>query len=246
MQRYTRLFIDFDGVICDSVAEAYYCSFLAYHQLPLGDDPLTADPAIRERFIQYRPFIRSGQHLVLLQRCIEDGVPLTCQDDFESQLAATTETQLAEWRKRLYAVREQLIAEAHDRFVGLSTLYPEVSRLLPSLCGMDKITILSTKRNDIIQMILRANNIHWPDERVISVNKQGKIDAIREYRAGGNDPVYFIDDHLPHILDAEQSRQSNIDCYLADWGYTLPEWRSDPRYQHVDTAGFAALVSTQS
>lgn len=241
MSEYKRLYIDFDGVICDSVYEAFACSYLAYHRL---DDIAAIDAEQREIFYRYRPFIRSGQHLMLLQHCITRGISLSTQGDFEAQLTLTGDEQLTEWRTALYAVRARLIDKQLTDYINLHTLYPHITTHLPALARNPSVHILSTKKSHLISLLLSNADISWPAERLLLSHQQSKIDIIRGERGGGasDERVAFIDDHLPHILAIDEGRKAGIDCYLADWGYVLPEWRDDSRYRHLDSSSVFELV----
>ena len=242
MAEYRYFYLDFDGVMCDSVKEAYFCSYLAYHRLSITSDPLAVDNKIIQQFYKYRPFIRSGQHLVFLQFCIARGILLRNHHDFERELSAVSSRQLREWRDLLYVVREKLTAHDMRRFLQLHALYPGIEELARTLSAVENVYILSTKREDIISLILGNRAIDWPVERIISVDTKGKIDAIQTHRGANHYSVFFVDDHLPHILNKRESIERNIDCYLADWGYTLPEWRRNNAYQHINSEHLLAYV----
>lgn len=245
MNTYKRLYIDFDGVICDSVYEAFVCSYLAYHNLDKISETEHATEQC-ELFYRYRPFIRSGQHLVLLQHCIAKRILLSTQDDFEAQLAATADTTLAKWREALYEVRAQLIAQQLTSYIELHTLYPCMIGHLPALALNKDVFILSTKKSHLISLLLSHAGISWSPERLLLSHKKAKIDIIRSaYRDGDavSTRVAFIDDHLPHILSIEEGQKEGVDCYLANWGYVVPEWRDNSRYRHLDSDSAAELVS---
>lgn len=249
MRDYDYLYLDFDGVICDSVLEAFYCSYLAYHAIPYTEDPSTyASDAncsygvAKDIFFQYRPFIRSGQHLMLLQHCINRDIALHTQQDFETQLQHISAEQLQTWRNQLYTIRERMHSNRFSTYIALNTLYPHVQKHVHALSTCANAYILSTKRTDMIAIVLQHNQITWPSERIFSVDKKGKITAIQERAHRRNTNIAFIDDHLPHILTIEQGAQYGIDCFLADWGYVLAEWKENNDYVHLNEEQFSPFV----
>src|SRR5689334_13249511 len=60
------LVLDFDGVICDGMAEFFESSWRAWAQL--GRDPLPAArrEELRSRFVAVRPVVESGWEMALL------------------------------------------------------------------------------------------------------------------------------------------------------------------------------------
>lgn len=241
MSSYARLYIDFDGVICDSVHEAFVSSYLAYHHLSDISVP-DQHPEQRALFYRYRPFIRSGQHFMLLQHCIAHSTPLSTQDDFEQQLSSTTEPQLLQWRAALYEVRGRLIERQLAEYINLHTFYPHLPPHLPALSLNPAVYILSTKKIRLISLLLASIDITWPRERMLLSHHTAKIDIIKHEHAEPAETAVFIDDHAPHILTIAQGRSAGIDCYLADWGYVLADWQQDSRYMHVDGDSLHKLI----
>ena len=240
MCAYTHLYIDFDGVICDSVQEAFVSSYAAYYDnLELARkvvaDTTASVNAIQDTFYQYRPFIRSGQHFMLLQHCIAHGIVLTSQSDFERELQATSAAQLAEWRRILYDMRALFIKEHVNEFLSIHHFYDHVYTHLMRLSKASQVIILSTKKEHLVSLLLSHAHIDWPSDRIVGAHTQSKIDIIKNRHLNTQEQVAFIDDHLPHTLSIAHGRKYGIDCYLADWGYMLPQWREDARYAHLNT-----------
>lgn len=240
--KYARLYIDFDGVICDSAYEAFVCSYLAYYHLHAIEDA-TAATEQQTLFQRYRPFIRSGQHFMLLQYCIENGILLSSQDDFERQLQSKTDQQLRQWRTVLYRTRATLIDQRLPDYLGFHTFYQHVRDVLQALSYNPRVFILSTKKEHLISLLLSGIGITWARERILMSHTHSKIHMVNDARRDHAERVAFIDDHLPHILSIEQGKERGIDCYLADWGYTLPDWRSDRAYAHLNAQSFVELVT---
>jgi beta-phosphoglucomutase-like phosphatase (HAD superfamily) len=80
----TALFLDFDGVLCDSVAECFVSSWLAYFDREGSKMPESVSLAQKDLFTRYRPFIRRGADYMLLQYAIENNIELVAQRDFDN------------------------------------------------------------------------------------------------------------------------------------------------------------------
>ena len=240
-----RVALDFDGVLCDSVHEAFFSTWIAYTRYHKGSSPTHIPLVYRDTFYSYRPFIRTGQHLMLLHHVIEKGSTLRSQDDFERELEAVSDHQLHQWRVWLYKVREEMRAEDYEHYLRLQPLYAPMRAILPRLSGVEGVIILSTKRADFITDILEYNDIQWDPAAVYSVNKESKIAALRRMRGGvgGDEPVIFIDDHRPHLLPRTESAAQGLRCLVATWGYVAHEWCVDQTYETINIEDVDSLLS---
>ena len=251
-----RLALDFDGVLCDSVHEAFYSTWIAYYRHQRSHLPHQITLKMRDTFYRYRPYIRTGQHLMLLQHIIWEGGELHNQDDFERALSVTPDAVLQQWREWLYQVREEIRAEDHAQQLRLQPLYPGMRELLIKLSSAAGVIILSTKRADFIAGILSHNHVPWDNQHILSVHKESKIEALQRLReesrkahrsthADSPQPlITFIDDHLPHLLSQEEAQAHGMRCLLATWGYVVPEWCRNQHYETIDLKGFRSLISS--
>ena len=60
----TLVFLDFDGVICDSALECLVSSWEAYFRDHGRDAPKAVPVDLKERFLALRPYVRSGEDSV--------------------------------------------------------------------------------------------------------------------------------------------------------------------------------------
>ena len=78
------VFLDFDGVICDSLPECYEVSLAAYYGIYLKttvpDD--TAVDTLKV-FRHFRPYIRRGGDYLFIQLAIHQGISLESQEDLD-------------------------------------------------------------------------------------------------------------------------------------------------------------------
>ena len=64
------LYLDFDGVVCDSERECFVSSWLTYRQLGGATGGEHISLRARRRFRQMRPLIRSGEDYVVIQQIL--------------------------------------------------------------------------------------------------------------------------------------------------------------------------------
>jgi len=214
-----RLYLDFDGVLCDSLEECFRSSWLARAGVPIGPDlppEPPADPAYRRRFDACRPFIRSGEdYLVVHEWAVEGRIPAD-QGEFDASLGAKGDEVLAGFKTKIYAVRERLLEDHHELWLSWNPLYPGMARALAAQVDNPEVWILSTKKAEFIAEILRYHGVAWPLDRIVYTGPRKKLDLIGEL--SGARPTVLIDDQIDHLDFHHPSCQS----FLALWGYISP------------------------
>jgi phosphoglycolate phosphatase-like HAD superfamily hydrolase len=213
------LFLDFDGVICDSLEECFRSSWLTGAGIPVSaalppDPPF--DAAYRARFDACRPFIRSGEDYLVVHEWAARGQVPANQAAFDATLAQKGPQELAHLKQRLYAVRDALLEKHHTRWLGWNPLYPGMAGALAAQASNPDVWILSTKKAEFIVEILNHHGVNWPLGRTIYTGTRRKLDIIAE-RVGSR-PSALIDDQVDHLDFAHPSCR----CALALWGYVAP------------------------
>ncbi len=211
------LFLDFDGVICDSVDECFVSSWLAYADYT-GKRRTSVSLENYVKFKSYRPLIRRGADYLLLQFCIDRDITLREQADFDAQEAAIGDEGMDTFHRLFYAARGGLLESDRDYWLGLHRIYPGIYDALVSVA--DSAWILTTKEVSFVREILQFNDLRWPSEKLICSGKERKLEIINGVLRDGEEAV-FVDDQIDHFSGCDNSR---ISCYLAAWGYVKPEW----------------------
>ncbi|MDE0023206.1 MAG: hypothetical protein OXP69_02215 [Spirochaetaceae bacterium] len=237
------LYLDFDGVVCDSERECFVSSWLTWRQL--GGAERRAGGANREehislharrRFRQMRPLIRSGEDYVVIQQILareqaeaDFHGPATVPA-FDAYRATLGSRCIGRYKVAMARTRGAFLARDKAHWLALNRLYPHMRRLLAA-GDLTNVRILSTKAAPLVCEILRAHRIPIPPGAVFHAasNPDGadarKLDMIGEHldRTPGAHAL-FVEDQLDHLLGNADRR---IATCLADWGYVLPEWFAD-------------------
>lgn len=106
------LFLDFDGVICDSLTECLVSSWLAYHAHYKKEQPVLVPLNLKKRFTALRPYVRFGGEYLLIQQLLEAEQIVGSQVDFDKVVAQAGETKMSLFKELLYKVRHELLEEA--------------------------------------------------------------------------------------------------------------------------------------
>ena len=229
------LYLDFDGVVCDSERECFVSSWLTFRKLAgAGGEHISLHA--RRRFRQMRPLIRSGEDYVVIQQILareqaEPGFhgPATLPA-FDAYRDALGSRCIGRYKSAMADTRSAFLARDRAHWLALNRLYPHMRRLLAA-GDLSNVRVLSTKAAPLVGEILRAHRIPIPASAVFHAasNPDGtdarKLDMIGEHldRTTGAHAL-FVEDQLDHLLGNADRR---ITTFLADWGYVLPEWFAD-------------------
>ncbi|MEL6939453.1 MAG: HAD family hydrolase [Cyanobacteria bacterium J06598_1] len=227
---------DFDGVICDGLIEYFQTAWKAYCQLfnpPSNQPPI----GLAERFYPLRPVIETGWEMPVLVEALVKG--------------ATDDQVIAEWPEmalpyletanltktqsvqRLDGVRDHWIQQDLSDWLALHRFYPGmIERLGELLAGEIPIYIVSTKEGRFIKALLGQSGLDFPTDRIFGKEvKRPKYETLRLLKQKhGVESIWFIEDRLPALKAvAEQPDLSEIQLFLADWGYNLEPDRETAR-----------------
>jgi phosphoglycolate phosphatase-like HAD superfamily hydrolase len=242
------LFLDFDGVICDSALECFVSSRLAYLEL-MGLAPETPEKVRelpeRERFYRLRPFIRSGEDYLVLQKLIAEGRTIADQEEFDGEIARAGASRMEEFATAFYRARERMLAENRNFWFGLNRLYSPLDQALRRVASNPAVYILSTKKPAFILEIFGSEGISWEPERILFPGKRSKAALIDDVLARtGAAAGIFVDDQFDHLQVASSDRR--IRPVLAAWGYVKPEWLERREIESMSLVEATALVRTYS
>ena len=203
------LFIDFDGVICDSVNEAYISSWRAYY----GENEKSADIAGKHLFCSCRPFIKTGSDFMILQDCAaKKNIPKS-QEDYNKLYLKYSEEEHKNNFEKFYKSRSFLLENYPDFWFLQNKLYDGIKGVLTELRSASAVFILSTKKSSFINEILKREKIEWPEERILSSVSGEKIPVIESLLKDG-DTAVLIEDQAEYF-----KKHPKISFVLAEWGY---------------------------
>ena len=225
-------FLDFDGVICDSIYECFVSSWIAYYKHLTKIIPSETYLKEIELFKEFRPYIRRGADYLLIHKIINQGKTIKNQNDFNILEKKEGDKTMDNFHDLFYLVRNELINSDKDYWLGLNLIYPKLKKYLLSISTLKTFYILSTKKAEFIHEILLSNNINWDINRIIYSGKDKKVDIINNIMLKLKiSNSYFIDDQIDHFLN---NPYDNIKCFLASWGYVKDSWLAQNKIPIVD------------
>jgi phosphoglycolate phosphatase-like HAD superfamily hydrolase len=168
------VFLDFDGVLCDSLPECLVSSWTAFYGFLRGGLPDRVPLTLRATFYELRPYVRSGEDYVLLQELVEAGTSVHSQQDFDAQLRRRGTTTMQEYRHVFYRARSELLRTDRGYWIGLNRIYPFLLPHLKTWTCSPCLHILSTKEASYILEILAARGVEIDAGRVLHCGAQEK------------------------------------------------------------------------
>jgi phosphoglycolate phosphatase-like HAD superfamily hydrolase len=230
------LTLDFDGVVCDGIAEMVESSWRALKELAPPAPNLTDE--LRSRFAALRPAIESGWEMVVLLGLLAERHP--SQDTMLRHGRAWVEARDAYVKAHgltpsaiagtFDAVRDRWIAEDEQGWLSRHRFYPGVADWLGRLVTEGQLVyILSTKSKQFLNALLAWQCACFPPDRVIgrAEPRRDKWDVLRELAArhGVAAPdVWFVEDRLATLLEMrEKAPDFPARLFFAEWGYVFAD-----------------------
>jgi phosphoglycolate phosphatase-like HAD superfamily hydrolase len=245
--------LDFDGVICDGMAEYWQSAWRTYTRVwqVVEQEPSSS---IADRFCELRPTIEIGWEMPVLIRALTLGIETpqiqATWQRIRDRVLADSRIGAIEISKQLDAVRDEWIKKDLEGWLRLHRFYPGVIDTLNHLPNRNiKPIIITTKEGRFVKQLLQKQGVNIPDEFIWGKEiKRSKADSLRQILAGGQSQprIFFVEDRLPTLTKiVSQSDLDSVQLYLADWGYNTPRERAsvatDHRIKILSLADFSKL-----
>ncbi len=213
------IFIDFDGVLCDSVKEAYLLSRYAYY----GTDVHSPLDNLYEIFRQYRYLItNSWQYYFLLKSCeIADSVSI--EKTFDMLISGGQNVQSSNFNNKFLRKRAELINAEFDFWNQLESPTSFLTKIRDRFLE-ENYAILSTKTKTAIIAKLKYWQVSFDEDLIFGkedIVGFTKGEFINNYMLKKNvKKAILIDDSYENIVSCNNK---NIMTLLTDWGYVNPK-----------------------
>jgi phosphoglycolate phosphatase-like HAD superfamily hydrolase len=228
------LAFDFDGVLCDGLAEYFQSAWKAYCQVWQLTSCLPPS-GLEDTFARLRPVIETGWEMPLLIDALLQGIDESLiQQDWPKIAAERLSLQQLDagtLAKVLDQVRDRAIQDDVSSWLALHRFYPEVLSCLRSLTSPNSPThpvIISTKEGRFIRQLLAQQGIVLASSQIYGKEAcRPKSQILRELLA--HDPqsrIWFVEDRLQTLLSIQAFPElTDVRLYLATWGYNTAQER---------------------
>lgn len=218
----TIIFLDFDGVLCDSVKEAYILSRYAYYGF---DVHKTVEPDRYEKFAHNRYLVSNSFQYYYLMQILEEHFEfndIACRFNMLNKNGKTP--QADNFNKKFLAKRKELLENDFDFWNGLETPTLFLNQLKGILKNSENCTfaILSTKNKEAIIRKFNFWGIEFNPELIFEkkdLENKTKGEFIADFMQNHSEYADFIliDDNEENINSC--ANIENLKAYLTNWGY---------------------------
>lgn len=216
------IFLDFDGVLFDSVKEAYLLARYAFYDIPVKE---AIDEEHYQKFKKYRYLITHSWQFYIILTLIEKNIEeANFVNMYNNLFANGVDINIKKFDEKYVLARENLVKEDYNFWNNLDTpfdFFYEIKNL-----AQDKsynFIVLTNKKKLPVQNKLKeynTKNIKLFASEDLKEYKN-KADFIYNYLNLNNiDKCILIEDSIDNIKDCE--KYSQIKCLLANWGYVNP------------------------
>ncbi|MEB3174030.1 MAG: HAD family hydrolase [Cyanobacteriota bacterium] len=228
------LALDFDGVLCNGLAEYFHSAGRVYRELWPRDGAVNLDP-YQEGFKRLRPVIETGWEMPLILRALVLNTPEAVIEGqwtaVKAQLLAEANLKPADLAQALDQARDRWIETDLEGWLGLHQFYPGVVSRLKTLLEECRVYIVTTKEGRFIQALLQGQGITLDPGAVFGKEcRQPKAQTLSQLlaRHGCKPPeLWFVEDLLPTLAKvASAPNLTGAGLFLADWGYNTPAVRA--------------------
>lgn len=225
----TLLALDFDGVLCDGMAEYFVTAWRAYCQI-WNPAEQTLPEHLRGAFARLRPLVETGWEMPLALRSLLTGITeaeaLANWPGVVQRLLEKEGLTAAELGAAVDGTRDEWISTDVEGWLHLQKFYPGVcDRLIQTMNTGLPVFIVSTKEGRFIRQLLFQGGVDFPEDHVIGKEiRQPKSQTLRDLRQRFSDSgevrIWFVEDRAQtlHKIKAEPDLE-DVGLFLANWGY---------------------------
>ena len=227
------VFLDFDGVLFDTIREVYAVSMIALDSSTNIKD-INFDSKHFEKFSKLRYLVGPAWNYYYVMQAINKE-PLDSSRDLEieykSLLDQTLLGEYGPFEKKFFLARQYLREKEHKYWLSMICTYNIVDDLRSILSQFkEQFFLVTTRDKDSVLDLLSLNNLDIPESNIFTKkeyalnNSKANIiqDLIKKYKI---EESLFIDDLEEHILACGEIE--NLSTLQAKWGYVVPEKKED-------------------
>lgn len=219
------VFLDFDGVLFDTVREAYSIAMIT-----AGKCDSLANIDFQSLhytlFSQYRYLISPAWNYYYLLQALEQESD-NIASSYMKMLELASENEYKQFEKEFFQTRATLRKHDDENWLKLNIPFPFLSKISKYIQeDPDSWYIVTTKDKETVKKLLELENIFIKKEQIFDKDNYALLQSKRAIIEGIMQDKQiskglFIDDSRKHLLDC-QSLES-LEIIQPDWGYNLPE-----------------------
>ncbi|MBO9998175.1 MAG: HAD family hydrolase [Cyanobacteria bacterium SID2] len=228
------LALDFDGVVCNGLAEYFQTAWKAYCQI-VDLSHRTPPDDLAPSFYRLRPVIETGWEMPVLLHArlhgVGEGEILENWHDICQKFVQREGWSAARLAEAVDGTRDLWIDRDLEGWLTLHEFYPgTIDRLRRWQSDGISWVVITTKEGRFVRSLLQREGITLSEGQLFGKEvKRPKHQILRELGAARR-PVVFVEDRLKTLESvASQPDLTSVRLYLADWGYNTESMRQTAR-----------------
>jgi len=214
------IFLDFDGVLFDTVKEAYSISVISI-KMHNNIDEINYDSEHYNLFRKYRYLISPAwNYKYLLEELNNFKDNETLQQNYLLKIKNTTKNEYEEFEKLFFRTRKKIKDQEFDKWLHLNQSFDFLYKIKPLLIKYSNLFyIITTKDKETVLKLLDIENIQFNTTNIYDKEDYSKYGSKKNIITTlvDNKKAIFVDDSLKHIKEC--SLINNLQCLQPDWGY---------------------------
>jgi len=211
------LFLDFDGVVIDSIEECFILSYELYYGFS-SDNGINSN--IKKLFYQYRGLVRPAHQYLSLMKAIDKknlGEEVDIKNEFNILINKIDKVERNRFEFSFFSLRAYYQKDK-KKWLELNQLTDYGKCLIGK--KLDSTYILTTKNKTSVDLVLKHYGIsvsgvfdkeHYDEFGNKGIIISNFLDDNDQYTK-----AIFVDDAVEHLDSVKDNR---VRCYFADWGY---------------------------
>ncbi len=215
------IFLDFDGVLFDTVREAYSVTVLTtckYNSI----DEIDFETEHYQNFKKLRYLISPAWNYKYLLEELEINQDINLiKSNFLNDISNASKKDYEEFENNFFNTRNYLRKNHYEKWFRLNVPFPFLSEVEFLFYEYKHLLyIVTTKDKTTVLKLLSLEGIEFDDARVFDKEDYEKFGSkksiIKSFMSQETQNI-FIDDSDKHIQDCSQIK--GLKCFQPDWGY---------------------------
>ena len=230
------LALDFDGVICESLLEAYLITWKISSEIsPELVHQSVDNPEIKNihhfrdqktdhwnHFQSLVPFGNRSEDYLVIQQAVNDGLHFDSQEQFDFYKDERFPLNILEiFHHRFYEIRYAMMKDDWTGWLSLNEPYPGVIKALHKLSENYEMAVCTSKDGHTVEQLLDSYGILEKFRKPVydksqGASKRAHLTKLAEDTGLGICNIIFVDDKVTHLIDCVSLGARMV---LSAWGY---------------------------
>jgi len=221
----SMVFLDFDGVLFDTVREAFVTATIASNKAASMQN-IDFDTHHYREFLKYRYLVGPAWNYKYLIDLICLGQYTDFEKNYRNLIESANNQDISKYEENFFNARKKLKTLHPIEWLSLNKPYPFLNLIKQLLIDqMDCFTIVTTKDKETVKNLLLTEGLNFSGYQIYDKEDyslyQNKAELIKNIINMGNiENALFIDDNDDHLNKCRKIQSLGL-CQPS-WGYVGP------------------------